>query len=244
MFKVVACDCQDILQTLVVNGLFPASPSQPCLTLSIELLDLYRALFECSCDAVNALASTLHSHYVHRGFHYHNSKVGDSSSLCGIYHTYHVQGEVVKDPFHRGIGHAIQWYDNLQGQLNDIVNQALKAADETIAAIKLTRFEPSAIPKSSCLSPSSDIQPQPSPPTESPMPFLLSPISALTNLPIELPIPFFWSPIGGHSSSCSTETSYGMRPTTSTTLPCLLRRSQFWMCRPCVSLLLCLQAGM
>jgi len=169
-FKVVACDCQDILQTLVVNGLFPASPSQPRLALSIELLDLYRALFERSCDAVNALASALHSHYSRRGFHYRNSTVGDSSSLCGIYHAYHVQGEVVKDPFRRGIGNAVQWYDNLQGQLNDIVDQALKATDETITAIKLAQFQPSATQKPSRLSPSSDVQPQPSPQLSRPSP--------------------------------------------------------------------------
>lgn len=160
-FNVVACDCQDILQTLVVNGLFPASPSQPRLALSIELLDLYRALFERSCDAVNALASALHTHYARRGFHYRNSKVGDSSSLHRIYHTYHVQGEVVKDPFRRGIGNAVQWYDNLQGQLNNIVDQALKVTDKTIAAIKLA--QPSAIPTSTHLSPSSDVQAQPPP---------------------------------------------------------------------------------
>ena len=160
MFNVVACDCQDILQTLVVNGLFPAS-SQPCLALSIELLDLYRALFERSCDAMNAPASALHTHYARQGFHYHNSKVGDSSSLHRIYHTYHVQGEVVKDPFHCDIGNAVQWHDNLQGQLNNIVDQALKVTDKTIAAIKLT--QPSAIPTSTHLSPSSDVQPQPPP---------------------------------------------------------------------------------
>ena len=169
-FNVVACDCQDILQTLVVNGLFPASPSQPRIALSIELLDLYRALFERSCDAVNALASALHSHYAHRGFHYRNSRVGDSSSLCGIYHAYHVQGEVVKDPFRRGIGNAVQWYDNLQAQLNDIVDQALKTTDETIEAIKLAQFEPSAIPTATYLSPSFDVQPQPSPQLSRPSP--------------------------------------------------------------------------
>ena len=52
----------------------------------------------------------------------------------------------MKDPFRRGIGHAVQWYDNLQGQLNDIADQALKAADETITAIKLVESQSSPMP--------------------------------------------------------------------------------------------------
>lgn len=69
------------------SGLTWASPSQPRLALSIELLDLYRALFERSCDAVNALASALHTHYARRGFHYRNSAVRNACSLWGIDHT-------------------------------------------------------------------------------------------------------------------------------------------------------------
>ena len=52
----------------------------------------------------------------------------------------------MKDPFRGGIGNAVQWYDNLQGQLNDIADQALKAADETITAIKLAGSQPSPPP--------------------------------------------------------------------------------------------------
>ncbi|KIK13147.1 hypothetical protein PISMIDRAFT_85279, partial [Pisolithus microcarpus 441] len=54
---------------LLHHGLFPASPSQPCMAVSVELLAFYQSLFERSCDAVNALASALNSHYIHRGFH-------------------------------------------------------------------------------------------------------------------------------------------------------------------------------
>ena len=70
-----SCECQDVLQTLVCNGLFPTSPSQPRVAVSIELLDFYRCLFERSCDAVNALAGALDNSYTRRGFHYRNSKV-------------------------------------------------------------------------------------------------------------------------------------------------------------------------
>ena len=33
------------------------------MAVSVELLAFYRALFEHSYDAINALASTLHTHY-------------------------------------------------------------------------------------------------------------------------------------------------------------------------------------
>jgi len=62
-------------QLLVHNGLFPTAPLQPRIAVSIELLALYRALFERSCDAVNALASALHTHYTRRGFHVTNKEV-------------------------------------------------------------------------------------------------------------------------------------------------------------------------
>ncbi|KAI6150128.1 hypothetical protein EDD17DRAFT_1441003, partial [Pisolithus thermaeus] len=48
-------------QLLVCNGLFPTVPSQPCIAVSVELLGFYHALFERSCDAINALASVLHT---------------------------------------------------------------------------------------------------------------------------------------------------------------------------------------
>ncbi|KAF9230807.1 hypothetical protein BU15DRAFT_56855, partial [Melanogaster broomeanus] len=53
---------------LLYHGLFPTAPSQPRMAVSVELLSFYRTLFERSCDAVNALASALNSHYTRRGF--------------------------------------------------------------------------------------------------------------------------------------------------------------------------------
>ncbi|KIO03678.1 hypothetical protein M404DRAFT_145490, partial [Pisolithus tinctorius Marx 270] len=50
-------------QVLLRSGLFPTAPSQPHIAISIELLGFYRALFECSCDSINALASALNTHY-------------------------------------------------------------------------------------------------------------------------------------------------------------------------------------
>lgn len=61
---VVSCQCSTVAQVLVHFGLFPTAPAQPHMAVSIDLLAFYRALFERSCDAVNALASALHTHYV------------------------------------------------------------------------------------------------------------------------------------------------------------------------------------
>ncbi|KAI6159699.1 hypothetical protein EDD17DRAFT_1444920, partial [Pisolithus thermaeus] len=44
-------------QLLVHNGLFPTTPSQPCIAVSIELLGFYHALFEHSCDAINRICA-------------------------------------------------------------------------------------------------------------------------------------------------------------------------------------------
>jgi len=74
-FNVESCECVDMFQVLVSNGLFPTSPSKPRMAVSISLLDFYNALFERSCDAVNAMASALHSHYTRRGFILLNTKV-------------------------------------------------------------------------------------------------------------------------------------------------------------------------
>ncbi|KIJ06793.1 hypothetical protein PAXINDRAFT_91464, partial [Paxillus involutus ATCC 200175] len=67
-----------LAQVLIHFGLFPTSPSQPCMAVSVDLLAFYRALFERSCDAINALASGLHTHYTRCGFHMVNKAVCDS----------------------------------------------------------------------------------------------------------------------------------------------------------------------
>ncbi|KAH7902789.1 hypothetical protein BJ138DRAFT_1021515, partial [Hygrophoropsis aurantiaca] len=59
---------------LVLHGLFPSAPSQPRMAISMDLLTFYRALFERSCDAVNALASALNNFYIRRGFRMTDNK--------------------------------------------------------------------------------------------------------------------------------------------------------------------------
>ncbi|KAG1724201.1 uncharacterized protein EDB91DRAFT_1239990 [Suillus paluster] len=63
------------------SKLFPTAPSQPRMAVSIDLLSFYRALFERSCDTINALASALKTHYS-------------------------LKGDVVQEPFRRGLDHV------------------------------------------------------------------------------------------------------------------------------------------
>ncbi len=62
-------------QVLVRNGLFPASPTEPRVCFSIELLNFYAALFEKSSDAVVAFAAALKTFHNRRGFFMVNDKV-------------------------------------------------------------------------------------------------------------------------------------------------------------------------
>ena len=73
--EVASCECSTVAQVLLHFGFFPTAPSQPRMAVSVDLLAFYRALFERSCDAVNALASALHTHYIRRGFRMVNKNV-------------------------------------------------------------------------------------------------------------------------------------------------------------------------
>lgn len=66
--QVSVCDCAGLPQQLMVNGLFPTAPKQPRMAVSVDLLDLYKALFERSCDAIQAMTSALRTFYERRGF--------------------------------------------------------------------------------------------------------------------------------------------------------------------------------
>ncbi|KAG1885843.1 uncharacterized protein F5891DRAFT_988238 [Suillus fuscotomentosus] len=75
---VLSCRCSMLPQVLLHHGLFPTAPSQPRMAVSVELLSFYRALFERSCDAINALASALKTHYSRRGFIMADARVSNS----------------------------------------------------------------------------------------------------------------------------------------------------------------------
>jgi hypothetical protein len=69
------CECEGIFAVLTQHGLFPTAPSKPRMAISTDLLDFYRAMFERSCDAVNAMASALNTFYIRRGFRLLNKQV-------------------------------------------------------------------------------------------------------------------------------------------------------------------------
>ena len=73
--KIKHCACHTLPQVLVLHGLFPTAPDQIRMAVSVELLDFYSALFERSCDAVNAMAAALNTFYNRRGLFLVNSKV-------------------------------------------------------------------------------------------------------------------------------------------------------------------------
>ncbi|KAI6025272.1 hypothetical protein BKA83DRAFT_4492027 [Pisolithus microcarpus] len=116
-----SCKCASLPQVLLHHRLFPASPSQPCMAVSVELLSFYRSLFERSCDAVNALASALNSHYIHRGFH-----------MSGR------DGKSVQDPFRRSLGRAIQWFDILQVEVERQIESILTRCRVRISHARLS----------------------------------------------------------------------------------------------------------
>ncbi|KAJ7583725.1 hypothetical protein C8J56DRAFT_1094564 [Mycena floridula] len=121
---VQGCACETIPQVLVANGLFPTSPVLPKYAVTIQLLDLYRALFERSCDVIHALANALHTVYNKKGFRLLNN-----------------EGIPIKDPFRRSIGSAVQWYDALEVHVDSVVKEAIYKSDEFIQDNKKTRLQ-------------------------------------------------------------------------------------------------------
>ncbi|KAJ7436592.1 hypothetical protein FB451DRAFT_1153076, partial [Mycena latifolia] len=101
---------------LVRNGVFPTSPSQCRTAVSIDFLDVYRALFERSCDAITALAAALHTVYDRRGFRVISTRN---------------PGELAKEPFRDGLAQAVQWYSNLRTGVQAKVNAASEATTPT-----------------------------------------------------------------------------------------------------------------
>ncbi|TFK51477.1 hypothetical protein OE88DRAFT_1644930 [Heliocybe sulcata] len=107
--KIAYCTCTTLPEHLMSQGLFPTSPTQPRMAVSIALLEFYFALFERSGDAVTALAGALRNFYARHGWHMLDAK-----------------GQPIRDPFRRGLGYAIQWYDALSTKvgchLEDIID--------------------------------------------------------------------------------------------------------------------------
>ncbi|KAJ7588794.1 hypothetical protein C8J56DRAFT_1049722 [Mycena floridula] len=109
------CGCQNVFQVLVRNGLFPASPTAPRTAFSFGILEMYRALFEQSCDALNAMSSAMHVFYQHRGFPF----LSMNGTLC-------------LDPFRKSLTSAVQWFDCLGIQVADRVAEVVDLSAQFI----------------------------------------------------------------------------------------------------------------
>ncbi|KAJ7764550.1 hypothetical protein DFH07DRAFT_770409 [Mycena maculata] len=107
---VSTCRCKPVPVLLVEHGVFPASPTKTRTGVAIDVLDLYRALFERSCNAITALAAVLHTIYECRGF-----KV--------------LSGQKVSDPFRDLLIQVVQWTSNLRDRVEKEVAVALAQAD-------------------------------------------------------------------------------------------------------------------
>jgi hypothetical protein len=81
---VTTCKCQPVAILLVRNGVFPASPTKPQTGISIDLLEVYRALLERSCDAITALAAALHTIYDRREFKIYSTRVSTTMSSLSL----------------------------------------------------------------------------------------------------------------------------------------------------------------
>ena len=128
----MSCHCSSLPKLLVSQGLFPTAPSQPRLAISIEFLAFYRALFERSCDAINALALALNAHYVRRGYRMTNHKVRMYLRLICCTDTSGLQGETIHEPFRRSLGHAVQWFDMLQLKVDSRVEHIIASCRDRI----------------------------------------------------------------------------------------------------------------
>ena len=141
--EVVSCKCSTITQALVHAGLFPTAPSQPHMAISIDLLTFYRSLFERSCDAINALALALQSHYVRRGFRMVNKHVCFVSSHLLCYYMTSSQNEAIHEPFRRGLRFSVQWFDVLHVEVERRIKASLQVCCERVKASKVPQLTPS-----------------------------------------------------------------------------------------------------
>ncbi|KAI6013514.1 hypothetical protein EDC04DRAFT_2904681 [Pisolithus marmoratus] len=102
------------------------------MAVSVELLSFYRALFERSCDAINALAAALSTYYGRRGFRMTNQN-----------------GTTVKDPFRHGLSQAAQWYAILQVEVEKQVDSILQRCRRLVkppAVVSHSHHPPSSSP--------------------------------------------------------------------------------------------------
>ncbi|KAK1217955.1 hypothetical protein PQX77_019377 [Marasmius sp. AFHP31] len=154
------CRCQMLPQVLIAHGLFPTSPSQPRMAISLDLLDFYRTLSEQSSDAVTALAGALSSLYRRRGLRL----------LGGT-------GEAMWDPIRRALGNSLQWYDTLVNEVDRYVTQKIETVKQSLPILNVPPSLPSPLATSTAytLLPKSLSPVSPVPATSAPEPTTSSP---------------------------------------------------------------------
>ncbi|KAF6744700.1 hypothetical protein DFP72DRAFT_1018573 [Ephemerocybe angulata] len=128
---IVACECQSLPIVLIAHGLFPTAPHSPRMAISVELLELFLAVSERSSDAVTALAVALNRSYRSRGFVVRNAK-----------------GEMIRQPFRRGLGYALRWYDCLRVEIERRKEAAISAKFERSRPLLAPTTLPSVSPTS------------------------------------------------------------------------------------------------
>ncbi|KAJ6447502.1 hypothetical protein DFH09DRAFT_1118999, partial [Mycena vulgaris] len=121
--QVATCSCVLVAVLLVRNGVFPTSPSQPRTGVSIDFLEIYRALFERSCDRNPCCRSPYHLRPARIQRHFNE--------------VLRIKGKLAKDPFREGLAQAVQWYSNLRTRVQSNLNSALAAA-EAVTLLILT----------------------------------------------------------------------------------------------------------
>ena len=100
------------------------------MAVSIDLLAFYCSLFEWSCDAINALASALHTHYVRRGFRMVNKYVHFCTHISIIPCVTAPQNEAIHKCFQRGLGFSVQWFDVLHVEVERRIEASLQMCCE------------------------------------------------------------------------------------------------------------------
>lgn len=122
---VQSCQCESACHALLRSGLFPTSPSNPRQAISVELLDLFLALTARSSDAVTAMAAALNATYRNRGFIIANAKVCKLQLYFETFSSIVLQGKKVKEPFRKGLGYALQWYDCVRIEIERLKENAI-----------------------------------------------------------------------------------------------------------------------
>ncbi|KAJ6469415.1 hypothetical protein C8R45DRAFT_837134 [Mycena sanguinolenta] len=139
----------------VVRCLYPLpSSNRPRIGVSLDVLDIYRAMFERSCDAITALAAALRTVYDRRGF----TVVSDRNPL-----------DRVADPFRMSLTHAVQWSSNLRDRIDRKLHNVLGACERALLPEETgdQLAGPSAGPSAAPLQPSAaPLQPSTAPSAE------------------------------------------------------------------------------